>query len=214
MVPCKSCQINSRIGISIQTQLRCDFARLTPPFRQFTLARLRAREALVRRRLPIRFFTIQWWCGIQGGDFHVDPADSYRSHLATIRDRLPEGLLALQESVSLHDGRLRELQHAPSNATLRLLIDGDDSNGGLRRFTLYYRDVTLFRSIADPCLGLPGPCGYGDLGYDEADMDDNGELIHRILFSSGIEFHVQFKGFELAWRDIAEPNAAPDRAGM
>ena len=152
----------------------------------------------------IRFFTLQWWCGIQGGDLRDDPAESYRAYFTTIRDRLPGGLLALQESVSLHDGRLRELDQSPSAGTLRLLIDGDDGLGGLRRFTLVYRGVSSFRSVADPRVGLRGPHGYGDLGYDEADVTESGELVHRILFSSGIEFVVQFTGFELAWQDIAK----------
>jgi hypothetical protein len=139
---------------------------------------------------------------------HADPAESYRTYLATIRDRLPADLLALQESVSLHDGRLREFEHSPSTGTLRMLIDGDDGNGGLRRFTLRYRGVSFFRSFAEADEGLPGPHGYGDLGYDEADVAESGELVHRILFSSGIEFVVQFTGFELAWQDIAEPDVA------
>jgi len=33
--------------------------------------------------------------------------------------------------------------------------------------------------------------------------------MHKLL--TGIEFLMQFTGFELAWQDIAEQNAAPDR---
>jgi hypothetical protein len=133
---------------------------------------------------------------------------TYRRYLATIRDRLPADLLALQESVSLHDGLLREFDASPPTGTLRMLVDGDDGAGGLRCFTLHYQGVTCFRSFADPNEGLPGPHGYGDWGYDEADVAANGEIVHRILFSSGVEFLVQFTGFELAWRDIAEPGVA------
>jgi hypothetical protein len=150
----------------------------------------------------MKFFTREWWGGIQAGDFSADPAESYSAHLAVIRDRLPTDLLALQESVSLHDGRLREVEHRPSAGTLRMLIDGDDGQGGRRRFTLLYRAVSLFRSVAEPDEGLPGPLGYGDLGYDEADLTDTGEIVHRILFSSGIEFEVRFTDFELTWQDI------------
>ncbi len=138
----------------------------------------------------MRFFTPEWWCGIQDGDLSNDPAEDYRSYLATIRDRLPRGLLALQETVSLHDGRLRVLELSPSNATLLLRVDGDDGSGGLRRFTLRYSGVNSFRSIADPAIGLRGPHGYGDWGYDEVDVTEAGEFEHRILFSSGIEFVV------------------------
>ncbi len=146
----------------------------------------------------MRFFTLEWWRGIQSGDFAKDPFEEYHAYLAIIRDRLPPGLVALQETVSLHDGRLRVLDLSPSNATLVLEVDGDDGSGGLRRFTLRYRGVSSFRSIADPAIGLRGPHGYGDWGYDEADVTEAGQLEHRILFSSGIEFVVQFQDFELA----------------
>ena len=156
----------------------------------------------------MKFFTMQWWSGIPEGDSGADPFASYHARLAAIRDQLPADLVALQESISLHDGRLRELEHLPSAGTLRMLVDGDDGQGGLRRFTLHYRAVNLFRSVAETDEGFPRPRGYGDWGYDEADVTEEGELVHRILFSSGIEFEVQFMGFELTWQDIAEPRAA------
>lgn len=150
-------------------------------------------------RRCMRFFTREWWCGIPGVDLVSDRARMYRSYLATIRDRLPAGLLALQESVSLHDGRLRELDLSPSHATLILRVDGDDGAGGRRRFTLRYSGLRSFQSIADPAIGLCGPHGYGDWGYDEADVMEEGRFEHRILFSSGIEFIVQFTGFEFSY---------------
>lgn len=149
----------------------------------------------------MKFFTMPWWEGIQGDDFGADPFASYHTRLAEIRDRLPADLVTLQESVSLHDGRLRELEHLPSAGTLRMQIDGDDGRGGFRRFNLLYRAVSLFRSLADPDHGFPGRNGYSDLGYDEADVSESGEIVHRILFSSGIEFEVRFADFELTWQD-------------
>lgn len=142
----------------------------------------------------MKFFTPAWW-GMQEGDLDNDPAEAYHRYLTTIRDRLPAGLLALQESVSLHDGRLRVLELSISNATLLMLVD---DYAGLRKFSLLYRGVSAFRSIADPAVGLRGPWGYGDWGYNEADITESGEFQHRILFSSGIEFNVQFSGFDLA----------------
>ena len=143
----------------------------------------------------MKFFTPEWWCGIQEGDFDNDPAENYLRYFATFRDRLPIGLQALQESVSLHDGRLRMLELSISNATLMMLVDDYTA---LRKYSLRYRGVSLFRSIADPEVGLRGSHGYGDWGYNEADVTDTGEFQHRILFSSGIEIDVQFTGFDLA----------------
>ena len=146
----------------------------------------------------MKFLTLEWWCGVQENDLDNDPAENYLRYLATIRDRLPAGLLALQESVSLHDGNLRELTLSIPEATLSMIVDADDGSGGLRKFSLRYSGVSLFQSIADPDVGLLGPHGYGDWGYDEADVTESGELQHRILFSSGIEIVVQFTGFALA----------------
>ena len=107
----------------------------------------------------MKFLTLKWWCGVQEDDLDNDPAENYLRYLATIRDRLPAGLLALQESVSLHDGRLRELELSVSNGTLLMLVD---DYAGLRKFSLQYRGVSLFHTLADPEVGLLGPHGYGD----------------------------------------------------
>ncbi len=55
-----------------------------------------------------------------------------------------------------------------------------------------------FRSIANPNKGFAGSFGYGDWGYDEVDIMDDGTFIHRVLFSSGIEFEILFSGFKLS----------------
>lgn len=62
-------------------------------------------------------------------------------------------------------------------------------------------DVVSFNLLADHDIGLPGPHGFGDVGYDEADINVDGNLEHRLLFSSGIEMQVVFRGFELNWED-------------
>lgn len=141
----------------------------------------------------MRFFTIAWWMGLQGEEL-PSPAPAYAAHLATIRDRLPSDLLATEETVSLHDARLRELRLPLAKGTLTL---GLDNYAGDERITLTYSGVERFESIADPEVGLGGPTGYGDLGYCEVDALPDGTLEHRILFSSGIELRVTFRGFRL-----------------
>ena len=149
----------------------------------------------------MRFFTLDWWCGLQGLDFY-DPIPAFQKHLSSIRDRLPAGLLALQESISLHDARLRLIDYQCQTSVLTLQLDGDDGSGGLRRFALRYADVVSFRSLSDPNIGLPGPHGFGDIGYDEADISADGNFEHRLLYSSGIEMEIVFRGFELNWEDV------------
>ena len=134
-----------------------------------------------------------WWCGAGPAD-GGDPAADYARHLAAVRDRLPPALVATQEAVSLHDARLREWVVRPADATARLVLDG---RAGDERFTLTYTGVEQVESAADPAVGLRGPHGYGEFGYDEVAVLPTGVFEHRMLFSSGIELCVVFGGFDL-----------------
>ena len=148
----------------------------------------------------MKFYTIQWWCGIQSGDVS-DPIDAFLQYLDSIRDQLPQDLLVLQDAVSVHDANLHLLSHGSAAATLTLTLHGDDGSGGLRVFTLLYGGVASHRLISDPDFGLPGPNGFGDLGYDEPDVLADGLFQHRLLFSSGIELQVDFASFKLEYQD-------------
>ena len=146
----------------------------------------------------MRYFTMAWWRGIQeepvgGGEA---PGAAYQAHLEAVRDRLPPDLLATQESVSLHDTRLRELVLVPADGTLSITLENFE---GDERFTLLYSGVERFESGADPRAGagLSGPAGYGDLGYTEADVLPGGTFEHRMLFSTGIELAVVFRDLRL-----------------
>jgi hypothetical protein len=131
-----------------------------------------------------------WWSGDNGDD----PSVAYATHLDAIRDRLPPDLLATQESVLLHDTRLRELRLLVAERSLSV---GFDSHSGRERFTLTYGGVERFESSADPKVGWNGPAGYGDLGYSEVDVLPAGAFEHRLLFSTGIELVVVFRDFSL-----------------
>lgn len=151
----------------------------------------------------MRFFTMAWWCGCQTGDAG-DAGAGYAAHLAAVRDRLPPDLLATEETVSLHDTRLRELRLLPAENTLTL---GLDCHAGDERFILTYSGVERFESHADPDVTLGGPGGYGDLGYCEVDALPGGLFEHRLLFSTGIELAVTFRGFRLRRSDATDPNS-------
>jgi hypothetical protein len=141
----------------------------------------------------VRYFTLAWWCGT-GPDDGSDPGAEYARHLAVIRHRLPPDLLASQESVTLHDARLRQWVVLPAAGIARLVLD---SHAGDERFTLTYSEVERFESTADPAVGLRGPHGYGDFGYDEVEVLPTGAFEHGMVFSSGVELCVVFGGFKL-----------------
>lgn len=139
----------------------------------------------------MRYFTLDWWRGVGA---EGDPVTAYQAHLAAVRDRLPPALVALEEMPLLHDARLRELVLTPTTGSVVLVLE---SYAGNERFTLTYTGVERFAGTADPTAGLPGPAGYGDLGYTEADALPGGASEHRLLFSTGIELAVIFRGLEL-----------------
>ena len=141
----------------------------------------------------MRYFTLSWWRGMQSGEGD-DPVAGYAAHLAPIRDLLPPDLLATEESVSLHDARLRELCFLTAESSLLLVLS---SYAGDETLKLSYSGVERFESRADPDVGLRGPFGYGDLGYCEVNVMTGGAFEHRLLFSSGIELVVVFGGFRL-----------------
>lgn len=139
----------------------------------------------------MRYFTLAWWCGAQTGG-EGDPGSGYARHLEAIRPHLPHDLLAAHESVPLHDSRLRELTILPATQTARLVLD---TYAGDERLTLTYGGVERVESTADPDVGLGGPHGYGDLGYDELDVLPTGAIEHRLLFSTGVELVLVFSSF-------------------
>src|SRR5262249_14988882 len=147
----------------------------------------------------VRFFTMEWWCEVQSGKTARDPHTEYRSHFESIRNRLAVTLQTFVDGVSLHDGELRELVLSPPACALVLLIDADDGLGGRREFRLCYGRVSLLRNTAASNLGFRGRTGFGDWGYDEVDVTDDGDFEHRILFASGIEITIQFATFEWNW---------------
>ena len=78
---------------------------------------------------------------------------------------------------------------------------------------LHYSQVEEVISTADPEKGLPGPHGYGDLGYDEIERFQSGLLEHRMLFSSGIVLTVRHRGFSIDVHDRKNQEAEQDEEG-
>lgn len=104
--------------------------------------------------------------------------------MASLRDRLPPDLLALQDTVSHHDATLVSLTGSLEDRSAILKLRPP----GVGQVELRYSGLTSFASTATPGQSLRGAGGYGDLGYDEVDVLEDGTFEHRILFSTSIEF--------------------------
>lgn len=142
----------------------------------------------------MKFFTIEWWADCQTDDagHPHDAITAYRAHIAAVADRLPPALLALQETVSLHDARLLRLGLSVADRTAVLELRLSDGSP----LALSYAGVESFESTQAPEHAFPGP-GYGDLGYDEVDVLSDGRFKHRLLFATSIEFRLVFRSLEL-----------------
>jgi hypothetical protein len=146
----------------------------------------------------MKFFTLDWWNGIQVGEEDGDPNEEYEKYYQSIKEKLPEAFQIMREDVFLHDGWLRKFDLTINDSELVMIIDADDGNGNLRVVTLRYDGVEGFSTISKPEQGLAGPMGFGDWGYDEVEYDNN-LIKHSILFSSGIELIISFKNLKITY---------------
>ena len=158
----------------------------------------------------MRFFTMAWWRGEQGGSDTDALFEAYRAHVATLRQQLPADrvpVLDALETVAAHDGKLRNLRLDVAAATLLLELDAYWPGG---RLALAYAGVRSVNSAADPGGGFADNNAFGDLGYWEVDRSSDGlSLVHRLLFSVGMELEVVFDGpFEFRREGTPEPGAA------
>ncbi len=140
------------------------------------------------------------WVGMNSQEWQ-DPRllfERYRAHLESLQGQIPEEFAQLNEEISLHDCHVSAYELNVLGEQLNLTLDGHDEAGGLRRYKVEYGGIITLRSL-NGSMSLPGPCGYGDLGYDETDIDASGNLVHRLLFSTGIELEIVFAHFAISW---------------
>lgn len=151
----------------------------------------------------MKYFTLDDWIDDQdltavGPPAGQAAADEYNRYLDSITDRLPPDFRRLLAEFCIHDGRLRDMRVDVAAGTAVLRFDaGDVTMREGRDISLQYSGVSVIQSIADPKRGLPGPHGYGDLGNDELEILENGDLEHRFLFSSGVQMRIRFASFRL-----------------
>jgi hypothetical protein len=139
----------------------------------------------------MKFFTMKWW----SGEAEHDANEEYQAHWRNLT-RIPPALRRLEEDVGLHDAHLLRMENG-LRGELLLILSRLDGQGRRSPLTLKYLDVASMVITSDPGVGLSGPHGFGDLGYDEIDIGADGLAEHRILFSSGIEISVRFRDLVL-----------------
>jgi hypothetical protein len=141
----------------------------------------------------MKYMTLAWWNSLQqrgGGAEKNAPLMAYKAHYDKIEKSLTASLSKFLASVRLHDANFRGLKSDPANhsVTLNLWIDE-------KPVALVYSGVSHFEIIYQPGQGLRASEEFGDLGYDEVDVKGK-KFEHRLLFSTGVEFVVEFDQFQ------------------
>ena len=155
----------------------------------------------------MRFFTMDWWRDTQSGSAE-DPSNAYERHLMSLRP-FPSSVARIDQLPSLHDAHVRRVEHL--GAAVEVTLDAWGEKGGWVPTRLSYRRVEAFSLEAAPERSLPGPSGFGDLGYYEIDSPSADVFEHRLLFSSGVELCVRFREFNFSV-DAVQPAVAADGA--
>jgi len=144
---------------------------------------------------------MSWWRRTQNLDCNPrivhKPRDSYNVYYRSIRQRLPKAIKLLEEKIYLSDANLLKMLIGIDSKQVLLRVITLGGNAPSRVLEVCYRGVSRFKPIAVRGKALPGPSGFGDLGYYEIELLDGGFWEHRLLFSSGLELSIIFNEIEL-----------------
>ena len=139
------------------------------------------------------FFTPEWARGESANDAVL----CYDEHLRALEGGLPDHVLDLARTISLHDGLIARVRYDPKG-TMNVRLRCGDLQFGYCDLELTCRELSLGRS---DLRCLPGICAAPaeELLYDEFDLVDD-LIVHRLLFSSWRE--VSFVARDLAHRVV------------
>lgn len=154
----------------------------------------------------MKYYTLEWWNG------HCEDASvikNYWDYFDSIKMKLPNELIVFSKTIRLHDSNLLEINsnNILKELNLKFNIYKYNTKGnsiGKQHLIMKYSGVQSLNVSSTPELGLGGPKGFGDLGYDEIDIETSNIFIHRILFSSSIEFEIKFSSFNFNTNDIEQ----------
>ncbi|MGJ4789493.1 hypothetical protein [Leptospira koniambonensis] len=154
----------------------------------------------------MKYFTYDWWFGENVLDY--DPSVKYWEYYDSIKNSLPHMVRTFVDEINLHDSRELELERDVKNNSIliKLLTYKYDENfSSDSQFVIHilYSDVSefaIFDNEIESNLIEFDP--NDDLGYDEFEMLGGDITAHRLLFSSGIEIRVNFRGFSYSVGDV------------
>ena len=144
----------------------------------------------------MRYFTRGWANGDLSDDEYARMPEAYARRLAEIAPRLPAAMLKLAREISLHDGLIARMRWRPNSKELTMTLVTGSVGPGYRTTTLTYVGALLGKSRIE-ALRNAGLDRETQLLYDEVDIDDDGLLVHRILFWPREEVTIDFSELRL-----------------
>ena len=150
----------------------------------------------------MKYYTFAWWAGEVEDETVVS---RYWAYLDGVKAQLPEAVRAFAYEHNLHDALLLKMHVNPTARTVQCEYDGWDRTSYYpRRYTLVYTDVEALETGGNPARPLGGPGGFGHMGYAEFECLADGLIEHRLLFSTGIELTLRFRGLTFEYEEVGE----------
>jgi Protein of unknown function (DUF4085) len=146
----------------------------------------------------MKYFTSEWWnSGCEGAEelFH-----RYQRYLESVKDRLPERVLAFNAHHTLHDSQVQSITSNFEERSLQIVLLGwDVALSNRTRYRLFFDDVRLFEQQLPQQYYVESE--LGDIGYWEWEaVAEANEL--RLLFASNATFRIRFKEFSFAYEPV------------
>jgi hypothetical protein len=146
----------------------------------------------------MRYFTRGWANG-ELGDAGEQVAEAYWRRLDEITPRLSEPACVLARDVELHDAIIESVRWCPATSELSLVLVTRDGVAGYRTVALTYLGALLGVQRVDT-LRTVARDRETTILYDEVDIDDEDEdglLVHRLLFWPHHELTIEFRVLRL-----------------
>lgn len=139
----------------------------------------------------MKYFTQEWASGVLPDEEWQNIPLKYEQHLHSILDRLPESIKELANNTNLHDGLIRRILVNRKNKTIAIELRCGDLQCGYFDIDMEYSGVN-FETADLVNLAKIARDRNTELLYDEVDIGENGNYVHRILFHPLNEISIIF----------------------
>jgi hypothetical protein len=159
----------------------------------------------------MRYFSRGWANGELDDDEDKRAMDAYARRLDTITPRLPDPARKLARDVGLHDAIIGSVLWRPAVQELTLTLATGTSETGYYTVTLTYVGAMLGVRRVDTLRAVARD-RETEVLYHEVDIEDDGLLVHRLLFWPRDELTIDFRELRLQVTPRADRRVEPGRA--